>query len=72
MNKVIKADTLYGLDFLRNQGPKAKLIYVDQPYGVSSGNYGYNCHKDKIFGERFHKLIEKCRELLTNDGSIWK
>ncbi|OEG69826.1 hypothetical protein ATZ36_01870 [Candidatus Endomicrobiellum trichonymphae] len=72
MNEVIKADSLYGLDFLGSQGIKAKLIYADPSYGVGGGNYRYDCYKDKTFGERFYKLIEKCRELLTEGGSIWK
>ncbi|OEG70585.1 hypothetical protein ATZ36_03920 [Candidatus Endomicrobiellum trichonymphae] len=55
-----------------NEAIKAKLIYADPSYGVGGGNYRYDCYKDKTFGERFYKLIEKCRELLTDDGSIWK
>jgi adenine-specific DNA-methyltransferase len=72
VNYIYNADNLEALKHIKDRGDKYKLVYLDPPYGVSvSGKeFGYDNTFDKAFST-LPELITRCKEVMTDDGSMW-
>jgi len=72
-NLIIKGNNLLALHTLKTQfRGKVKLIYIDPPYNIGNGSFGYNDNFNHSSWLTFMKnRLEVARELLRDNGSIW-
>ena len=73
-NLLIKADSLYGLKYLLDQGyrSKVKLIYIDPPYNTGNDSFKYNDRFNHSTWLTFMKnRLEIAKDLLREDGVIF-
>jgi adenine-specific DNA-methyltransferase len=73
-NLLIKADSLYGLKYLLDQGyrSKVKLIYIDPPYNTGNDSFKYNDRFNYSTWLTFMKnRLEVAKDLLREDGVIF-
>ncbi|PKP59664.1 DNA methylase [Candidatus Atribacteria bacterium HGW-Atribacteria-1] len=72
-NLIIKGNNLLALHTLKTQfRGEVKLIYIDPPYNIGNGSFGYNDNFNHSSWLTFMKnRLEVARELLRDNGSIW-
>jgi adenine-specific DNA-methyltransferase len=73
-NLLIKADSLYGLKYLLDQGyrSKVKLICIDPPYNTGNDSFKYNDRFNHSTWLTFMKnRLEIAKDLLREDGVIF-
>ncbi len=72
-NLIIKGNNLLALHTIKTQfRGKVKLIYIDPPYNIGNGTFGYNDNFNHSSWLTFMKnRLEAARELLRDNGSIW-
>jgi len=72
-NLLIRGNNLLGLHSLRKKFPgKIKLIYIDPPYNIGGGDFGYNDNFNHSTWLTFMKnRLEIAKELLSKDGAIF-
>jgi adenine-specific DNA-methyltransferase len=72
-NLIIKGNNLLALHALKTQfRGKVKLIYIDPPYNIGNGSFGYNDNFNHSSWLTFMKnRLEVARELLRDDGVIF-
>lgn len=72
--RIINADVLDGLESIRQSGEKARLIFTDPPYNIGI-DYGDGKDADLLSDDAYMtwvgEWLDICRELLTDDGSLW-
>lgn len=72
--RIVNADVLDGLAHIRLSGERARLIFTDPPYNIGI-DYGKGADADRLPDQDYLAWVEKwlhlCRELLTDDGSLW-
>ncbi len=83
--KIIHGDCFTAMDDLEKKGEKFNMIFADPPYFLSNG--GVTCHSGKMvkvdkgdwdesmgpeLNHEFNReWIRRCRDLLTDDGTLW-
>ncbi len=69
--RLIQGDCITELGKLKD---RPRLIFADPPYNVGV-DYGDGEKKDKLPADEFiawgHRWIEKCNDILADDGSFW-
>jgi site-specific DNA-methyltransferase (adenine-specific) len=72
--RIINGDVLDGLEQIRQSGERARLIFTDPPYNIGI-DYGDGKEADLLSDDDYMTWVEEwldcCRELLTDDGSLW-
>lgn len=72
--RIINGDVLDGLDQIRQSGERARLIFTDPPYNIGI-DYGDGKEADLLSDDDYMtwvgEWLDICRELLTDDGSLW-
>ncbi len=72
-NLIIKGNNLLALHSLRKEfQERVKLIYIDPPYNIGNGDFGYNDNFNHSTWLTFMKnRLEVARNLLSDDGAIF-
>lgn len=72
--RIINGDVLDGLEQIRQSGERARLIFTDPPYNIGI-DYGDGKDADLLSDDAYMtwvgEWLDCCRELLTDDGSLW-
>jgi DNA modification methylase len=72
--RIINGDVLDGLEQIRQSGERARLIFTDPPYNIGI-DYGDGKEADLLSDDAYMtwvgEWLDCCREILTDDGSLW-
>jgi DNA modification methylase len=72
--RLINAEVLDGLEQIRLSGERARLIFTDPPYNIGV-DYGDGQDADLRSDDDYLgwvvEWLDICREILTDDGSLW-